>query len=232
MRGESTPRRAPPGPLGNREEARRVGRSPRCLPLGTVSSHSGATSWAPGFMLLARGSPWEGRQRRGAGRGVDRARSAPRCEEAAGPGAPGTGVGCRRPRRRHRLHAVCGQGHCRTRVTPGSRAPRGAQRKVAARVRSVDAGAEPTDAGADLPALGRAAPGRARRVHFTLVVTPVACEHRLELLRSNPVKWLFFFSREVYRIRFSDGETEAWRVQRRVQAARPTGARPRFRGAP
>lgn len=28
MRGESTPRRAPPGPLGNREEARRVGRHP------------------------------------------------------------------------------------------------------------------------------------------------------------------------------------------------------------
>lgn len=28
MRGESTPRRAPPGPLGNREEARRVGRRP------------------------------------------------------------------------------------------------------------------------------------------------------------------------------------------------------------
>lgn len=41
MRGESTPRRAPPGPLGNREEARRVGRRPRGLPLGTVSSHSG-----------------------------------------------------------------------------------------------------------------------------------------------------------------------------------------------
>lgn len=122
-----------PGSAGPRRALWEIGRrrgglvaAPRCLPLGTVSSHSGATSWAPGFILLARRSPWEGRQRRGAGRGVDRARSAPRCEEAAGPGAPGTGVGCRRPRRRHRLHALCGQGHCRTRVTPGSRAPRGA----------------------------------------------------------------------------------------------------------
>lgn len=137
--GRKHPSPGPAGPFGESGGGEEGWSPPRCLPLGTVSSHSGATSWAPGFILLARRSPWEGRQRRGAGRGVDRARSAPRCEEAAGPGAPGTGVGCRRPRRRrrdvsccrrprrrHRLHALCGQGHCRTRVTPGSRAPRGA----------------------------------------------------------------------------------------------------------